>query len=153
MTSHIIYISFIILSKFRMSYSQIPYDVHGPWCNGAMVPPASWWWQYQLPTQHRTSGYNKHLQINLKRKKMVMTNIATLPREVLLKIFSLLGYRDFISVRRTCQLWHRLSQDHGLIQRIARRDFSEESWSNGGSFPSSEQIGLATFLGVCHGDD
>ena len=84
---------------------------------------------------------------------MVMTTIAMLPREVLLQIFSLLGYRDLISVRRTCQLWHGLSQDHGLIQKIARRDFSEESWSNGGSFPSSEQIGLATFLGVCHGDD
>ena len=82
-----------------------------------------------------------------------MATIAILPREVLLHIFSLLGYRDLVSVRRTCKLWHCLSQDHGLIQKIARRDFSEESWSSEGSFPSSEQIGLATFLGVCHGDD
>ena len=84
---------------------------------------------------------------------MVMTTIAMLPREVLLQIFSLLGYRDLVSVRRTCKLWHSLSQDHGLIQKIARRDFSEESWSSEGSFPSSGQIGLATFLGVCHWND
>ena len=82
-----------------------------------------------------------------------MTTIASLPREVLLQIFSLLGYRDLVSVRRTCKLWHRLSQDDGLLRRIARRDFSAESWSNEGSFPSSGQIGLATFLGVCRWDD
>ena len=78
---------------------------------------------------------------------MNMTNIAMLPREVLLQIFSLLGYRDLVSVRRTCKLWHSLSQDDGLLRRIARRDFNEEAWDQE-SYPSREDVRLAVFLGV-----
>ena len=76
-----------------------------------------------------------------------MATIAILPREVLLHIFSLLGYRDLVSVRRMCKLWHSLSQDDGLLQRIARRDFSEEAWDQE-SYPSREEVRLAVFLGI-----
>ena len=76
-----------------------------------------------------------------------MTTIASLPREVLLQIFSLLGYRDLVSVRRTCKLWHSLSQDHGLLQRIAGRDFNAEAWDQE-SYPSREDVRLAVFLGI-----
>ena len=76
-----------------------------------------------------------------------MTNIASLPREVLLQLFSLLGYRDLISVRRMCKLWHSLSQDDGLLRRIAGRDFNEEAWDQE-SYPSREDVRLAVFLGI-----
>ena len=77
-----------------------------------------------------------------------MTTIDLLPREVLLQIFSLLGYRDLISVRRTCKLWHRLSQDDILLQNIGRKHLNTETWSEDDVCPSREEIGLAVFLGI-----
>ena len=55
-----------------------------------------------------------------------MTNIATLPREVLLQVFSLLPYRDLVSVRRTCLFWHSLSQDDILLQNIGKIEIKEK---------------------------
>ena len=56
-------------------------------------------------------------------------HINKLPREVLHNILSLLCYRDLISVGRTCKHMLSLSKDNVLLQRIARRDFSEDLWN------------------------
>ena len=92
-----------------------------------------------------------------------MATISMLPREVLLYIFSLMPF-DLINVGRTCKLWHGLSQDDILLQKITRRHFKEESWSDakrdfsGGNFfmskiytcvyPTREEICLAVYLGI-----
>ena len=95
-------------------------------------------------------------------------HINKLPREVLHNIFSLLGYRDLISVGRTCKDLHSLSKDDVLLQRIARREFNEDLWNvvddtddiydddydgddgdlSNSTYPSKEQIILATILGT-----
>ena len=54
--------------------------------------------------------------------------IPTLPPEVLLRIFSNLGYRDLVSARRTCRQWRDLSMDEGLLCTIKKRDFREDMW-------------------------
>ena len=74
-------------------------------------------------------------------------SISTLPPELLLKMFSHLGYRDLMSARRTCVQWRDLSMEEGLLRTIKKRDFREEQWSEEGYCPSSEDIGLAVFLG------
>ncbi|KAL9541525.1 hypothetical protein MBANPS3_009081 [Mucor bainieri] len=40
--------------------------------------------------------------------------ISLLPREVILKIFSLLTFQDLITVQLTCRLWKRLTQDASI---------------------------------------
>ena len=77
-----------------------------------------------------------------------MTNIATLPREVLLQVFSLLPYRDLVSVGRTCLFWHSLSQDDILLQNIGKKHLNTETWSEDDICPSREEIGLSVFLGI-----
>ena len=77
-----------------------------------------------------------------------MTNIASLPREVLLQLFSLLGYRDLISVGRTCKLWHRLSQDDILLQNIGKKHLNTETWAEDDICLTREEICLAVFLGI-----
>ena len=77
--------------------------------------------------------------------------ISTLPPELLLRIFSKLGYRDLVSVRRTCRQWRDLSQDEGLLRTIKERDCREDKWEESdeeGYYPSDEEIGLAVFLGI-----
>ena len=37
--------------------------------------------------------------------------------------------------------------EEGLLRTIKKRDFREEQWSEEGYCPSSEDIGLAVFLG------
>ena len=77
--------------------------------------------------------------------------ISTLPPELLLRIFSNLGYRDLVCARRTCRQWRDLSQDEGLLRTIKERDFREDMWEESdeeGYYPSDEEIGLAVFLGI-----
>ena len=76
-----------------------------------------------------------------------MTTLANFPPEVLLKIFSHLGYRDLVCARRTCVQWRDLSMDEGLLRTIKERDFKEDKWGVEGHCPSNEEIGLAVFLG------
>ena len=76
-----------------------------------------------------------------------MATLAKFPPEVLLKIFSHLGYRDLVCARRTCVQWRDLSMDEGLLRTIKERDFREDKWSEEGHCPSDEEIGLAVFLG------
>ena len=73
--------------------------------------------------------------------------ITTLPPELLLKIFSHLGYRDLVCARRTCVQWRDLSMDEGLLRTIKERDFSQEQWDDRTYCPSHKEIGLAVFLG------
>ena len=47
-----------------------------------------------------------------------MTTLANFPPEVLLKIFSHLGYRDLVCARRTCVQWRDLSLEEGLLRTI-----------------------------------
>ena len=77
--------------------------------------------------------------------------ISTLPPELLLRIFSNLGYSDLVCARRTCRQWRDLSQDEGLLRTIKERDFREDMWEESdeeGYYPSDEEIGLAVFLGI-----
>ena len=80
-----------------------------------------------------------------------MKTLANFPPEVLLRIFSNLGYRDLLSVRRTCAQWRDLSLDEGLLRTIKERNFREDMWEESdeeGYYPSDEEIGLAVFLGI-----
>ena len=74
-------------------------------------------------------------------------SISTLPPELLLKIFSHLGYRDLVCARRTCVQWRDLSMEEGLLRIIKERDFSQDKWDDEEYCPSDEEIGLAVFLG------
>ena len=76
-----------------------------------------------------------------------MATLANFPPELLLRIFSHLGYRDLVCARRTCVQWRDLSMEEGLLRTIKQRDFSEEKWSED-FCPSAEEIGLAVFLGM-----
>ena len=71
-------------------------------------------------------------------------HINKLPREVLHNIFSQLGYRDLISVGRTCKHLHSLSKDDVLLQRIAQTEYSRTNHNQ----YSEEEIGRAVFLGI-----
>ena len=73
--------------------------------------------------------------------------ITTLPPELLLRIFSHLGYRDLVCARRTCAQWRDLSMDQGLLRTIKKRDFSVDKWEIRTYCPSADKIGLAMFLG------
>ena len=85
--------------------------------------------------------------------------MTTLPPEVLLRIFSNLGYRDLMSARRTCRQWCDLSMDEDLLHTIKERDFNQDIWAvsiweekmwgeeEQFPIPSSDEIGLAVFLG------
>ena len=77
-----------------------------------------------------------------------MATHANFPPELLLCIFSHLGYRDLVSVRRTCRQWRDFSQDEGLLRTIKERSFREDKWEEGDHFPSAEDIGLAVFIGM-----
>ena len=77
-----------------------------------------------------------------------MATLANFPPELLLRIFSHLGYRDLVTVRRTCRQWRDLSQDEGLLHTIKERDFREDMWEEEEYVPSDEEIGLAVFLGM-----
>ena len=77
-----------------------------------------------------------------------MATLANFPPEVLLKIFSHLGYRDLLCARRTCVQWRDLSMDEGLLRTIKERDFREDMWEEEEYVPSDEEIGLAAFLGI-----
>ena len=57
-----------------------------------------------------------------------MTTIDDLLPELLLQIFGHLEYRDIVSVGKTRQQWHDLSQDEQLLQKIESRDFTPETW-------------------------
>ena len=76
-----------------------------------------------------------------------MATHASFPPELLLHIFSHLGYRDLVSARRTCKQWRDLSLDEGLLRTIKERDFREDKWEEETYFPSEDEIGLAVFLG------
>ena len=74
-------------------------------------------------------------------------SISTLPPELLLKIFSHLGYRDLVCARRTCVKWRDLSMDEGLLRTIKERDFREDKWGEEEYCPSADEIAVAVFLG------
>ena len=57
-----------------------------------------------------------------------MPTIDHLMPELLLQIFGHLEYRDIVSVGKTRQQWHDLSQDEQLLQKIESRDFTPETW-------------------------
>ena len=57
-----------------------------------------------------------------------MATLANFPPELLLRIFSHLGYRDLVCARRTCRQWRDLSMDEGLLRTIKERDFREDMW-------------------------
>ena len=73
--------------------------------------------------------------------------ITTLPPELLLRIICNLCYRDLVCARRTCVQWRDLSIDEGLLRTIKERDFREDNWDERTFCLSSEDIGLALFLG------
>ena len=77
-----------------------------------------------------------------------MATLANFPPELLLRIFSHLGYRDLVCARRTCVQWRDLSMDEGLLRTIKERDFREDKWGEEEYCPSDEEIGLAVFLGT-----
>ena len=77
-----------------------------------------------------------------------MKTLANFPPELLLRIFSHLGYRDLVTARRTCVQWRDLSMDEGLLRTIKQRSFSEDKWSEERYCPSDEEIGLVVFLGI-----
>ena len=73
--------------------------------------------------------------------------INNLKQEELLKIFSMLAYRDVISVGRTCRRFHVLSQDDLLLKNIAKREMSRDCWQINDVYPTREQISVVTSLG------
>ena len=73
----------------------------------------------------------------------VDTWVDLLPKEVLLRIFSLLPYRDLVSAGRTCKHWHGLSKDDLLIQKVVLTEFND--WQI--ALLPDEQICLVIFLG------
>ena len=73
--------------------------------------------------------------------------ITTLPPELLLRIICNLCYRDLVCARRTCVQWRDLSIDEGLLSTIKERDFRVDNWDERTFCLSSEDIGLALFLG------
>ena len=77
-----------------------------------------------------------------------MATLANFPPELLLRIFSHLGYRDLVCARRTCVQWRGLSMEEGLLLTIKERDFSQDKWDDEEYCPSDEEIGLAVFLGT-----
>ena len=79
------------------------------------------------------------------RRKM---SVTVLHQEELLKIFSMLSYRDVISVGRTCRRFHVLSQDDLLLKNIARRELSADRWKINHVYPTREQISVVTSLGT-----
>ena len=68
-----------------------------------------------------------------------MTNISSLPEEVLLHILSFLPTSSLISVRRTSTQWRDLSQ-RPLATRI------QSSWSDGDYLPSAAEVHCAALL-------
>ena len=76
-----------------------------------------------------------------------MKTLANFPPELLLRIFSNLGYRDLLSVRRTCVQWQDLSLDEHLLRTIKERDFREDKWGEEEYCPSADEIAVAVFLG------
>ena len=66
--------------------------------------------------------------------------------DALLQIFSMLPYRDLISVGRTCKQLRGLAQEDVLWRRIARRNIIGETWNDENFHPSRIEIGLAIFL-------
>ena len=72
--------------------------------------------------------------------------INSLHQEELLKIFSMLPYRDVISLGRTCRRFHDLGQDDLLLKNIARREM-KDCWQINDVYPTREQISVATSLG------
>ena len=86
---------------------------------------------------------------------MSSVTINSLRQEEVLKIFSLLPYRDVISVGRTCRWFHGLSKDKLLLENIAKRELSKDCWKFVNDdedevnvvYPSREQINVALSLG------
>ena len=72
---------------------------------------------------------------------MSSVTINSLRQEEVLKIFSLLPYRDVISVGRTCRWFHDLSKDKVLLENVAKREMSEDCWKF--------KLGRWKFVGNC----
>ena len=68
-----------------------------------------------------------------------MTDIPSLPPEVLLHVFTFLPSSDLIRVRRISRQWRDLSQT-ALISRI------QSSWPNPGYWPSAVEVRIAANL-------
>ena len=73
--------------------------------------------------------------------------INNLRQEEVLKIFSMLPYRDVILLGRTCRRFHVLSQDDLLLKNIAKREMSRDCWQINDVYPTREQISVVTSLG------
>ena len=67
--------------------------------------------------------------------------INKLRQEEVLMIFSMLPYRDVISVGRTCRWFHDLSKDKVLLENVAKREMSEDCWKF--------KLGRWKFVGNC----
>ena len=77
-----------------------------------------------------------------------LTIMDILPRELILQIFSLLPYRDLLSVGRTCKQLHDLSKDDVLLQKIVQTEYRDDNhWSYSYSSYTHEQMSRAVFLG------
>ena len=74
--------------------------------------------------------------------------ITELPNEVLLEVFSLLRYRDLISVGRTCKRCHELSKDDMLLQKTKQKEAQRIliTWPYKEYHPSKKEVGLAHSL-------
>ena len=70
-------------------------------------------------------------------------NINQLPKEVILRVFSSLHYRDLTSARATSRRWRALSRDDLLLQRLGQRDLK-----GGHDLHSDEEMYLASSLGT-----
>ena len=69
-----------------------------------------------------------------------MSHIFSLPREMVLQIFSLLPYSDLISVGRTCKQLHESSKDGILLKSLATR--IQYSWSVADYWPDAAEVEL-----------
>ena len=79
-----------------------------------------------------------------------MTNIYSLPEEVLLEIFTLLPRSSLISVWRTCRQWRNLT-NKPLAARIQASWVEGDQWAGDGTplpqyYPSAAEVRCAAAL-------
>ena len=77
-----------------------------------------------------------------------MTDIFSLPREVMLEILTFLPYSDLISVERTCQHWCDLSKDNKIRGRLATgiQSIWDDRILKEAYFPSAAEVRCAAAL-------
>ena len=73
-----------------------------------------------------------------------MTDIFSLPREVMLEILTFLPYSDLISVERTCQQWCDLCKDNKIRRKLATG--IQSSWDNYDYWPDAAEVRCAAAM-------